>query len=645
MKRIRVISCLVILLFAYNLPIRSIDKTKNLEVLADSARHLLGKSGFVPVNTAWMQLARDLNDSIQMEAAYSELFDHYYRLGEVDSLRIVGYELMDWYTRRNKKDERYQLWRHYIQRLTENGKQDEAIAETELLSKDAEKNNSRYGQACGEMCIGYNHRVFSNNVKLCIEYYNNALKIFEEAKYYEDAYVVCLNIVQTYLARQEYENVHSYLDRLEKIATEIKTSGKELRAPLYMRFLQFRVIATLAGKGENAAGKYLHETDEFYLKHPDCTAKDAWFGYKIMCYRTMGKVDDVLSYLDSLQNYHKSIGACYPSNLLFKAQCLESMRRFKEACKAYTYYNQVNDSVRSVELDDKLSKYTIQFDVDKLQMEKLELSAEVNRNRLIAVLTGSTCILILLIILSYFYIRTLAMNKKLDAANKAVVKASRIKSSFIQHITHEIRTPLNSIVGFSSLIAAGGVSEEENREYAAQIESSNAYLLDLVNNVVDIADMDSLTDNMPKRSFDVDTCCKECVSEILPSVKEGVELQYVPSLAPVMMLAVYPWVKRVLLALLANAGKFTETGIIRLSYTEDKQKRLVRFIVEDTGPGIDAQYKESIFERFVKVDNFTPGTGLGLAVARQIMDIVDGKIYLDTTYLDGARFVVEWPVG
>lgn len=169
------------------------------------------------------------------------------------------------------------------------------------------------------------------------------------------------------------------------------------------------------------------------------------------------------------------------------------------------------------------------------------------------------------------------------------------------------------------------MSEEENREYAAQIESSNAYLLDLVNNVVDIADMDSLTEDMPKRSFDVDTCCKECVSEILPSVKEGVELQYVPSLAPVMMLAVYPWVKRVLLALLANAGKFTETGIIRLSYTEDKQKRLVRFIVEDTGPGIDAQYKESIFERFVKVDNFTPGTGLGLAVARQIMDIVDGK--------------------
>ena len=57
------------------------------------------------------------------------------------------------------------------------------------------------------------------------------------------------------------------------------------------------------------------------------------------------------------------------------------------------------------------------------------------------------------------------------------------------------------------------------------------------------------------------------------------------------------------------------------------------------------EYKNSIFERFVKIDTFSPGTGLGLAVARQIMDIVEGQIFLDTTYTDGARFVVEWPVG
>lgn len=197
-----------------------------------------------------------------------------------------------------------------------------------------------------------------------------------------------------------------------------------------MRFLQFRVIATLAEKGEGAAAKYIREADSLYLKHPDSMAKDAWFGYKIMCSRTANNINQVLTYLDSLEDYHKSIGACYPSNLFYKAQCLENVGRFKEACKVYASYSQVNDSVRSAELDDKLSKYTIQFDVIKLKMEKLELSAEVSKNRLIAVLTGGCCILVLLLILTYYYVRTLAMNKKLDAANKAVIKASLYKELF-----------------------------------------------------------------------------------------------------------------------------------------------------------------------------------------------------------------------
>lgn len=643
MKNIRILSCTVILLFTFSLSSWGIDKSKNLKVLADSASHLLGKSEFIRINEARMKLARELKDTAQIDIGYNDIFSHYYQLGEVDSLRAVCYEMLDWYAKRNRIIERYQTWRQYIQRLTENGKQDEAIAETNLLNKDAQKNNNSYGQACSEMCIGYNHRVFSNNVKLCIEYYNNALKTFEDAGYYEDAYIVSLNIVQTYLSRQEYPNVQQYLRRMEKIADKMKAKGVSLGESLCMRYLQFKVIAALAEKGKAAAKEYVLEADRYYMEHPGAVTKDSWYGYKIMCYRTLNDLNETLVYLDSLNNYHKSIGACYPANLLLKAQYLETAGRLKEACMEYAYYAHVNDSVRSAEIDDKLSKYTVQFDVNKLKMEKLELSAAATRNRLIAVLTGGVCILVLLIILTYFYLRTLAMNKKLDAAHKAVVKASRIKSSFIQHITHEIRTPLNSIVGFSSLLATGGTSEEENQEYVKQIETSNAYLLDLVNNVVDIADMDSRTEDMPKRQVNVDECCRECITEIIPSLKENIDLQYVALPHPVTLLAVAPWVKRVLLALLNNAAKFTNSGFIRLHYEYDKQHRLVRFIVEDSGPGISEEYKESIFERFSKVDSFTPGTGLGLAVVHQIMEIVDGKVYLDTSYAGGARFVVEWP--
>ena len=126
--------------------------------------------------------------------------------------------------------------------------------------------------------------------------------------------------------------------------------------------------------------------------------------------------------------------------------------------------------------------------------------------------------------------------------------------------------------------------------------------------------------------------------------KESVELQWIPSPDAPVIQTVRAWMKRVLTLLLDNAGKFTEKGVIRLQCEEDKENNIIRFVIEDTGIGIDPQYQETVFERFFKVDSFTPGTGLGLSIARQVMDIVDGKIYLDTSYNGGVRVVVEWPM-
>ena len=82
----------------------------------------------------------------------------------------------------------------------------------------------------------------------------------------------------------------------------------------------------------------------------------------------------------------------------------------------------------------------------------------------------------------------------------------------------------------------------------------------------------------------VDACCQECLGLIRQNLKEGIELQYMPSSAPVEVCTVEIWMKRVLLGLLNNANKFTESGFIRLSYEEDKPNRLVRFIIEDPVP-------------------------------------------------------------
>ena len=634
---------LFILCFASTLAFSSTNKEQQLEVLSDSISKKIGQKDFIPFYQEYMRLARQQNDTARIDDAYSLITSHYYRLRNTDSLKVVAYEYMDWCLKHGNVNNRYTQWRQYIQLLTEKGLQDEAMRETELLQKDADAAKSAFGMACSEMCIGYNHRVFSNNVKLCLEYYSSALKHFSDAGFYEDAYVVSLNIIQTHLARGEYANAIEYLNCMPGLIEKMKRKDIPVRPELTMRYYQFQVIATLALKGKKEAQPFIAETDKFYHENINAFPREGWLGYKILCARTLNDNQMALNYLDSLMDYHHSVGSCYPANHLLKAQFMEQMGRFEDACEVYKSYAHINDSIRSAELDEQLSKYTVQFEVDKLEHDKLELRAEVNRNLFITSVIVGCLVLILLIVITFYYMRSLSLNRKLDAANKAVIKASHMKSSFIQHITHEIRTPLNSIIGFSSLMAAGGLTQEEMEEYARQMESSNAYLLDLVNNVIDIADMDSQTDDIPKKPVSVDACCQECLGLIRQNLKEGIELQYMPSSAPVEVCTVEIWMKRVLLGLLNNANKFTESGFIRLSYEEDKPNRLVRFIIEDSGPGINENYRDSIFERFAKVDAFTQGTGLGLSIIRQIMELVDGNVYLDTSYAGGARFVVEWP--
>lgn len=620
------------------------DLHKEMRALADSARKNLGQKQLPAINAHWRQLARELNDTIQMDDAYDNLTSHYYQVGDIDSLKHATYEYMDWCLKHNQPETRYVQWRQYIQRMTEKNMQEEAIAETSRLHQDAEKAKSKYGLACGEMCIGYNHRVFSNNVDLCIEYYNNALKLFEEGKHYRDAYVVMLNIIQTYLSRSEYAEGEKYLNKLEQLEEKLNREKVAIDATLHLRFCEFRVISLLASKGKQAAKPYIELTDRFYRENPQSSTREAWFAYKIMCCRLLGDLSGNIAYVDSLMDYQQSLGICYPYNYAMKAELQVRMGDYKAACRSYSEYAQVSDSIRKIELDEQLSKYTAQFEVDRLKMEKLELSAQLSKDRLTMALVAGGIVLALLMVITYLYIRSLTMNRNLKAARTAVQKLSQVKSSFIQHITHEIRTPLNSIVGFSALLAEGEVDEDDKKEYAAQVESNNVYLLGLMENIITIADMDSQVLDLPREEVNVGDCCKECADSLRPVLNSGVELTCEPSMSHITVYAVHSWLKIVLTALLDNAVKFTQEGAIRVSCKEDRVHRLLRFVIEDTGIGIKPEDAGHVFERFYKADIFTKGSGLGLAIAGEIMEMVGGRVYLDDTYQGGCRFIIEWPL-
>lgn len=612
----------ILILGVYPLVLQATDIHGAMKVLADSA----------------------LKDTTQIENAYSNLTSHYYQLGDIDSLQKYTYEYMDWCVKNNRPESRYTTWRQYIQRMTEKGMQDEAMSETAKLHDDAKHAKNKYGLACGEMCIGYNHRVFGNNVQLCLDSYNNALKLFEEGGYYRDAYVVSLNIIQTYLSRSEYVEAESYLNKLVQLEERMNRKKIEIDSSLHLRFLEFRVISLLANKGKVVAAPFIKEADHYYRQNSGSSTPEAWYGYKIMCCRILGDLKANIAYVDSLMNYQKTLGVCYPYNYFMKAQLQEQMEDYRAACRSYSTYVTVNDSVRTAEMDDKLSKYTAQFEVDRLKMEKLELSAKLNRERLVIALVAGGLILMFLLLITYLYIRTLSMNRKLQVARKAVHKMSQVKNSFIQHITHEIRTPLNSIVGFSTLLSEGGLDDTERSDYVAQVESNNNYLLGLMENILIIADMDSLAVDKPREVVNIDACLNQCANEFRPILKPGVELECLPVSGHSTIYTVHSWLKIVLTALLDNAVKFTVKGQIRISCKEDESGCILRIMVEDTGIGLKPENAEHLFERFYKVDLFTKGSGLGLAIAREITEMVGGRVYWDSTYQNGCRFVVEWPM-
>lgn len=599
--------------------------------------------GFYPLVLQATDVHREMKvlaDSV----LYDKLITQYYQSGDIDSLKKYTYEYMDWCVKHDHSQDRYMIWRQYIQRMTEKGMQEEAMAETAKLHNDASQTKDKYGLACSEMCIGYNHRVFGNNVQLCIESYNNALKLFDEGGYFRDVYVVLLNIIQTYLSRSEYTEAESYLNKLVQLEDRMNRKKITIEPSLHLRFCEFRVISLLANKGRKIAEPYIKDTDNYYRRNPGSSTPEAWYGYKIMCCRILGDLKGNIAYVDSLMNYQKSLGLCYPYNYYMKAQLQEQLGDLRAACQNYSLYATVNDSVRTAEMDDKLSKYTAQFEVDRLKMEKLELSAKLSRDRLVIAMVAGSLILLLLLLITYLYVRTLSMNRKLKEARAAVHKMSQVKSSFIQHITHEIRTPLNSIIGFSTLLTEEGLDETERNEYVARVESNNTYLLGLMENIFIIADMDSLASDKPRSEVDIEECINECANEFRPALKSGVKLECMPVLGASHIYAVRSWLKIVLMSLMDNAVKFTDEGFIRISCAEDKSSHILRIKVEDTGIGLKPEDAEHIFERFFKVDVFTKGSGLGLAIAREISGMINGRVYWDSTYQDGCCFVIEWPM-
>jgi PAS domain S-box-containing protein len=239
----------------------------------------------------------------------------------------------------------------------------------------------------------------------------------------------------------------------------------------------------------------------------------------------------------------------------------------------------------------------------------------------------------------------------LEEANTSLRELDRLKSQFLANMSHELRTPLNSIIGFSEVLVdeLPGALNEEQKEFTQDILDSGKHLLNLINDLLDFSKIEAGRMALEPATFEIRDLYEELRITISPMVERKSQILVfrqdgqLPALT-----ADHLRIKQVFINLLANANKFTpERGLITVSCRQPQPDQLL-FNVCDTGIGIRPEDQEMIFEEFRQVDGSmtreVSGTGLGLAISRRIVEMHQGKIWVESELGKGTSFYVCLPV-
>jgi signal transduction histidine kinase len=267
-----------------------------------------------------------------------------------------------------------------------------------------------------------------------------------------------------------------------------------------------------------------------------------------------------------------------------------------------------------------------------------------NSSRLLDLYTSTLIYLMLSILLL-----SVALNFYVKQKERAE-KADYLKSAFLANITHEIRTPMNAILGFSQILEKE-ISLEKRKKYTKIIIENGQYLMHLIDDILDISKIEANQLEIHFTEFDVNTLIddvKQIISQFLVRI-EKTHLKLINQVVPnnIIINSDKDRIKQVLTNLLSNAAKFTDEGKIIFGYKILPAS--IEFFVEDTGSGIPKEKIDDIFKRFNKVESqengmFNKGTGIGLSISKQIVELLGGNISVTSEVGKGSRFSFVLPI-
>jgi PAS domain S-box-containing protein len=242
-------------------------------------------------------------------------------------------------------------------------------------------------------------------------------------------------------------------------------------------------------------------------------------------------------------------------------------------------------------------------------------------------------------------------NRELAVARRQAEEATRLKSQFLATMSHELRTPLNAIIGYTEIQLAGmtGDLTDEQHDYQERVLANADHLLDLINDVLDIAKIEAGRMEMLNKAFEVRVLLDDIVDQMQVLTDEkGLSLDVsLDERMPEKIIGDAARIRQITINLLSNAIKFTEKGTVRLQVRKHGRDAW-KLIVSDDGVGIPSHMQETIFEEFRQVDGSSQrkagGTGLGLSIVRKLALMMGGNVRLKSRMGEGSTFTIFLPL-
>jgi len=489
----------------------------------------------------------------------------------------------------------------------------EAYVKAQELSKELREKKLDKEMYMAVNMMGHINR-YCGNKEAAKKCFYEVVELMKKHGYYESIPPIYMNIVNVALD-DDPDEAMELLDKAKEIAEKYSPE----------RVFDIETRKTLSYYNRGNIAKFL-EGYKVY-KEGEKQGKSSVHGRSMEAYylASTGKVDEAVEYAKKYlgDEGSEAIPLIY-----------ERAGRWEDAYRAFKEESLASDSIDNVVITN--SMHGIQ---DQIKLYEAEHKQSMDRTYGLLALIF---MLMLLIIAMAYIVQTRKKHMiELKKAYDKALESEKMKTAFIQNVTHEVRTPLNIITGFAQVIAnpemAGSV--EERKHISTMMQKSTRQVTILMDEIIGLSLIDS-TEKIQKNDVThINRILKELTNEYQDYATSETEVRLETELADDYVLKTNEnMLRRVMNCLLENATKYTQKGSIIIRARQEES--LLKLIVEDTGTGIPEQEAEHIFDRFVKLDNFKEGIGLGLPLSRKLAEQLGGKIELDTTYKDGARFIV-----